>query len=125
MTAAYWCVLVAALLPFATVAVAKFDRTYNNRKPREWEERLAGYQRRAHFAHLNHFEAFAPFAAGVIIAHLLQVSQNTIDGLAVGFVAARLAYTGAYLADLHALRSVVWLAGMACVVALFVAGAAR
>ena len=66
MTHAYWCVLVAALLPYATVALAKYDRRYNNRSPRDWEAGLEGRARRAVFAHQNHFEAFPPFAAGAL-----------------------------------------------------------
>ena len=119
MTFAYWCVLAAVILPYATVALAKYDRTYNNRSPRDWEARLEGRSRRAVFAHQNHFEAFAPFAAAVIIAHLAHAPQLPVDIAAGTFIAARIAYTGAYLADLHYLRSLLWLAGFVCVVTLF------
>ncbi|HUP98394.1 MAG TPA: MAPEG family protein [Usitatibacter sp.] len=124
MTVAYWCVLVAALLPYATVAVAKYDRSYDNRSPRDWEARLEGRGRRAVFAHQNHFEAFAPFAAAVIIAHLARAPQLPVDVLAGAFVLARVAYTWAYLANRHYLRSLLWTAGFACVIALFFAAAA-
>ena len=124
MTFAYWCVLAAALLPYLTVALAKYDRTYNNRAPRDWEARLEGRSRRAVFAHQNHFEAFAPFAAAVVIAHLAGAPQLPVDILAGAFIAARLAYTGAYLADRHYLRSLLWTAGFACVIGLFAAAAA-
>jgi uncharacterized MAPEG superfamily protein len=124
MTIAFWCVLAAALAPYATVALAKYDRTYDNRSPRDWESRLEGRGRRAVFAHQNHFEAFAPFAAGVIVAHLAGVPQGASDAIAVAFVAARVAYTWAYLADRALLRSTLWTAGFACVIALFAAAAA-
>lgn len=123
MTTAYWCVLAAALMPYLTVALAKYNRTYNNRSPRDWESKLEGRSRRAVFAHQNHFEAFAPFAAAVIIAHLAGASQAAVDGIAAAFIGARLAYTWAYLADRHALRSALWMAGFACVIALFAAAA--
>ena len=126
MTLAVWCILAAALLPYVTVAFAKMRPGYNNRSPREWEARLEGRHKRAVHAHENHFEAFAPFAAGVIVAHLAHAPQGAVDGLAVAFIAARIAYTAAYLADRHALRSTLWMAGFACMVALFaVAAAAR
>ena len=126
MTVAFWCILVAALLPYASVALAKVQPGFNNRSPREWEERMEGWRKRAVHAHQNHFEAFAPFAAGVIVAHLAKTPQGVIDTLALGFIAARVAYTGAYVADRPTLRSLVWLAGFACVVGLFAAaGAAR
>jgi uncharacterized MAPEG superfamily protein len=124
VTFAFWCVLVAALLPYATVALAKYDRTYDNRSPRDWEARLEGRGRRAVFAHQNHFEAFAPFAAAVIVAHLARAPQVPVDVLAGAFIVARVAYTWAYLADRHYLRSLLWTAGLACVVGLFFAAAA-
>lgn len=123
MTIAFWCILAAAILPYATVAVGKYDRGYDNRSPRDWEARLEGRQRRAVFAHHNHFEAFAPFAAAVIVAHLAGASQAWSNALAVAFIAMRLAYTWAYLADRHLLRSILWAGGIACVFGLFAAGA--
>jgi uncharacterized MAPEG superfamily protein len=123
MTIAFWCVLAAAMLPYLTIAIGKYDRKYDNRSPRDWEARLEGKQRRAVFAHHNHFEAFAPFAAAVIVAHLAGASQAWSNALAVTFIALRIAYTWAYVADRHLLRSMLWAAGMACVVGLVVAGA--
>jgi uncharacterized MAPEG superfamily protein len=126
MTFAYWCVLAAALLPYGTVAIAKWHRAYDNHVPREWEGRLQGRRARAVAAHHNHFEAFAPFAAAVIVAHLSGAPQPWLDWIAGAFVAVRLAYTWAYLADRATLRSVLWLGGLACVIALFaIAAAAR
>ncbi|MEO5677080.1 MAG: MAPEG family protein [Usitatibacter sp.] len=126
MTFAYWCVLAAALLPYITIALAKTKRGYNNRTPRDWEASLEGRSRRAVFAHQNHFEAFAPFAAAVVIAHLAVAPQLPVDILAGVFIAARIAYTWAYLADQPYLRSLLWLAGFACVIGLFaVAATAR
>jgi uncharacterized MAPEG superfamily protein len=124
MTIAFWCVLAAALLPYVTIAIGKYDRKYDNRSPRDWEARLEGGQRRAVFAHYNHFEAFAPFAAAVIVAHLAGASQEWSNALAAAFIAFRIAYTWAYLADKAVLRSVLWAAGMACVIGLFAASAA-
>ncbi len=119
MTFAFWCVLVAALLPYVTVAFGKVDRTYDNRAPRDWEAKLGGRQRRAVFAHQNHFEAFAPFAAAVIVAKLAQAPQLPVDVLAGTFIAFRVAYTGAYLQDLATARSLLWMGGIACVIAIF------
>jgi uncharacterized MAPEG superfamily protein len=123
MTLAYWCVLVAALLPYLTVAPAKARRDFDNSKPRDWEEQQEGWRKRLHWAHLNGFEAFAPFAAGVVIAHLAGAPQGRIDLLAVVFVLARVVYGFCYYADLATLRSVVWTVGFACVVGLFAIGA--
>ena len=124
MTIAFWCVLAAAMLPYLTIAIGKYDRKYDNRSPRDWEARLEGRQRRAVFAHYNHFEAFAPFAAAVVVAHIAGAPQAWSNALAAAFIALRIAYTGAYLADKHLPRSILWAGGMACVVGLFAAGAA-
>lgn len=124
MTTAFWCVLVAAVLPYLTIGVAKFGaRGFDNRKPREWYANAEGFRRRAVWAHNNAFEIFPLFAGAVIIAHIAGAAQSTIDALAVGFVASRIAYAICYLADLHLLRSLVWTVGFACCVALFVVAA--
>ena len=122
MTIAYWCVLAAGLLPFVAITFAKWDKSYlrGNVAPREWEARLQGMQARAHAAHLNSFEAFPLFAAGVIIASLCKAPQPTIDGIAIAFVVTRLVYIACYLGNLATLRSVVWMVGMGLNVALFV-----
>lgn len=124
MTTAEWCILAAVLLPYAWVFFAKFFRggagRYNNRQPREYLARVQGMPARANAAHLNAFEAFAPFAVAVLIAQKYGVAQPTVDALALGFIGARVVHGALYLADRHWLRSGVWLAGFACVVALFV-----
>ena len=82
MTTAFWCVLVAALLPICAVGLAKASAGFDNQAPREWLGRLGGWRARAHAAHLNSFEAFAPFAAAVIIAHRLATAMRC-DRIAV------------------------------------------
>jgi uncharacterized MAPEG superfamily protein len=124
MTLAEWMILVAALLPYLTVALAKGGASgYDNVTPRAWSQRLAGWRLRAEWAHRNHFEAFAPFAAAVIVAGLAHVKQGRIDLLAVLFVLFRVLYTAAYLANAATLRSLLWAGGLVCVIALFASGA--
>jgi uncharacterized MAPEG superfamily protein len=128
MTIAYWCVLIGAFMPLMWTATAKFGGAKKmtpaqNRAPREFLETVQGVQKRAHWAQQNSFEAFPAFAAAVIISHLAGNSQHTIDLLAMGWVAARVAYGICYLGDWGTLRSIVWGAGVACVVALFVTAA--
>ncbi|AKS41359.1 MAPEG family protein [Wenzhouxiangella marina] len=124
MTIAYWCVLIAAIIPYLMVGVAKIGhRGYNNRAPRAWAEKLEGYRQRASWAQQNGFEIFPFFAAAVIIASLAGADQARIDALAITFVATRLAYGVCYLADLHLWRSLVWVASFGICVALFVIAA--
>ena len=122
MTTGYWCVIVAGLLPYASTMIAKAGAPYDNRAPRDWLARQEGWRKRANASQQNGFEAFPFFAAGVVVAHLTHAPQDRIDLLALGFVAARVAYLGCYLADLAALRSVVWMTGLGCAAALFLQG---
>lgn len=119
MTIAFWCVLVAGLLPYAAAGFAKSKKGFDNANPREWLSKQAGFRARANAAQLNSFEALPLFAAAVIIAHLRGGPSHTIDLLAIGFIAARVIYIGLYLANLASLRSLSWLVGIVCVVAMF------
>jgi len=124
MTTAYWCVLIAGLLPYAATLAAKIGgERFDNRNPRDWLGQQGGHRRRANAAQLNSFEAFPLFAAAVIVAHLANAPQPRVDLLAVVFVVARLFYLGFYLADLSKLRSFAWFVGIGSAVAIFVAGA--
>ena len=120
MNTAHLMVLIAALLPFLTVGGAKAQPSYDNTKPRDYLSRLDGWRARAHWAHQNHFEAFPPFAAAVILAELSHAPQGRVTALAVAFVLIRLAYTAAYVGNAASVRSVIWMAGLACVIWLFV-----
>jgi uncharacterized MAPEG superfamily protein len=123
MTFAYWMILVAAFLPYATIFLAKNGARIDNRAPRISLEKLKGWRKRAVWAHSNHFEAFAPFAAAVIVAGLAHAPQNRIDFLAGAFILFRLVYTALYIGDKAGARSIVFVLGWLCVVALFVIGA--
>lgn len=124
MTTAYWCVLASAVLPYAFSGLAKFTGPrYDNHAPREWVEKLHGWRKRAHWASLNSFEAFAPFAAAAIVAQLSGAPQHRVDALAVAFVALRAVYGALYVLDQPRLRSVVWALAFACTIALFLTAA--
>ncbi len=119
MTFAYWMIFVAMFLPYLTVVLAKSGGIDNN-APRRFLSELTGWRQRADWAHRNHFEALAPFAAAVIIAELSHVPQSRIDIIAGTFIALRLIYTAMYVADWAALRSIVWSLGFICVLSLFI-----
>ena len=123
MTTAYWCILVAALLPYSWVIAAKLAPGYDNAAPRAYLEKPSGWRQRATWAQLNAFEALPPFAAAVIIAQQLGAPQTHIDLLALGFIGFRLAHGIAYIGDWATLRSLVWAGGMGCVIGLFVIAA--
>jgi uncharacterized MAPEG superfamily protein len=125
MTFSYWCVLIAAVLPLVWIGIAKVGLPdYDNDRPRAALARAEGRAQRAHWAEQNALEAFAPFAAGVIIAHATGgAEQLTIDVLAGLFIAARVFHGIAYVSDKGLPRSLAWLTGFACMIGLFVAAA--
>jgi uncharacterized MAPEG superfamily protein len=117
VTVAYWCILAAALLPYAWIVIAKRRGTrYNNRDPRPWLAKQDNpLVQRANAAHLNAFEAFAPFAAGVLMAQAAGVGPGLVSALAVAFVGFRVVHGICYVAGWHWARSLAWLGGFACV----------
>lgn len=123
MSVAYWCVAVFMFFPMIFAGLAKTGKGFNNRSPRQYLESLSGWRQRANWAQENSIEAFAPFAAAVIIAHGAGVSQGTADALALAFLFCRVLYGVCYIANLATLRSLVWTGGMGIVVAFFVLAA--
>jgi uncharacterized MAPEG superfamily protein len=120
MTIAYWCVLFMGLFPIVAAGIAKKGfEGYDNGMPREWLAKQTGFRARANAAQANLFESLPFFFAAVIIASIENAPQERIDLLALGFVAARIAYLVCYVANWPTTRSIVWLAGIACVVAIF------
>ena len=117
MTIAFWCVLIAALLPYVPFGLVKGLDPGN---PRAKVLDLAGLPARAHSAHLNAFEAFPPFAAAVIISQLALGANTVTNLLAVAFIVARAAHMGFYLADRQPPRSAAFFVGALIVVVLFI-----
>ncbi|GAA6118029.1 MAPEG family protein [Acidovorax sp. FG27] len=113
-TAAYWCVLIAALLPVACAMLAKWGRfrRADNGAPRAWLQRQTGWRARANAAQANSFEALPFFIGAVVIAHQLSAPQTALDMLALGFVLLRVAFIAMYVGDMATARSVVWAAGL-------------
>lgn len=120
MITAYYCVFIAAFLPYIFTVLAKWSANFNNRRPREYLDKIEGWRKRAHWVQVNSFEAFPAFAAAVIIACLQAPhSITTINLLAEIFIIARLAYGICYIADWASFRSLVWFVGLSCVLGLF------
>ena len=115
-TIAYWCVLVAAILPIVCAGIAKSGMFsispkkggYDNNNPRAWLARQTDWRARANAAQANTFEALPFFFAAVIIAHQLQARQAVVDILAFMFVVLRIAYIMMYVADMAKTRSAIW-----------------
>jgi len=128
MTIAYWCVLIALMLPYVATVFAKSSsggfKPKHNHDPREFLATVQGVAKRANNAQKNGFEITPGFAAAVIIAHLAAVAgQGLVDQLAIAFVISRVLYTWCYIADWALLRSLVWFVGLGLIISLFVVSA--
>jgi uncharacterized MAPEG superfamily protein len=120
MTIAYWCVLFMGLLPIVAAGIAKTGfKNFDNGMPRQWLANQTGFRARANDAQANLFESLPLFFAAVIIATIASAPQNRIDLFAIGFVLARIAFLICYIANWPTTRTIVWTAGLICVVAIF------
>ena len=121
ITLAYWCLIVAALLPYLTAWIAKAGafKGRDNQAPRDWAARQEGWRARALAAQNNGFEGLPLFMAGVVAAHQFGGAQGRIDALALAYVLLRVVYVSLYIRNKSALRSLVWVVGVAVSLALF------
>lgn len=120
MTIAYWCVLFMGLFPIVAAGIAKKGfEGYDNSMPRQWLAKQTGFRARANAAQANLFESLPFFFAAVIIASFANAPQERVDLLAIGFVLMRVGYLVCYVANWPSTRSIFWLVGLACVVAIF------
>jgi uncharacterized MAPEG superfamily protein len=125
-TIAYWCVFVAAMLPFICTYIAKapgFGKPrkqggFDNADPRAWLAKQTDWQARANAAQNNTFESLPFFIGAVIIAHQLNAAQGLVDILAVIFVTLRIMYVAMYVGGLPTVRSAIW--GLALAVNIWI-----
>ena len=129
-TVAYWCVLIAALLPMVCASIAKWGAVttppqkggFDNNNPRAWLARQTDWRARANAAQANSFEALPFFIGAVVIAHQLGAYQARLDVLAALFVLLRVVYILLYVGNQASLRSVVWLLALCINIAILFAG---
>ncbi len=129
-TVAYWCVLVAALLPIACAWLAKSgnfgksrkDGGFDNHDPRAWMARQTDWRARANAAQANSFESLPFFIGAVIIAHQLGAGQTLLDMLALLYVMLRIFYIMMYVSDMPTVRSALWAGAFAVNIAILFIG---
>lgn len=127
---AYWCVLIAALMPIVCAGIAKSgafsksrrDGGYDNHNPRAWLASQTDWRARANAAQSNCFEALPFFIGAVVIAHQLGADQGRLDGLAFLFVLLRALYVWLYIKDSAKVRSLVWSLALAVNIAILFVG---
>src|SRR5450830_1669450 len=129
-TLAYWCVLIAALLPIVCAGIAKWgmfgkprrEGGFDNDNPRAWLARQTDWRARANAAQANSFEALPFFIGAVIIAHQLGAYQTRLDILAFVYVVLRVIFIMLYVAGIANLRSLVWALAFCLNVAILFVG---
>jgi uncharacterized MAPEG superfamily protein len=124
MTLPLACIGIAFVLVYlpkmvSSIAMSKMPGGYDNKEPRAQQAKLAGWGARAHAAHLNGFEAFAPFAAAVLVAVVARADPRWTNILALTHVGARAVYPFIYIANLGLVRSTIWGVGFVATLALF------
>jgi len=124
MTIAFWCVFIAAVLPYLPAVIAKAGGTgYDNNEPRAWLAKQDGVRARANAAQQNGFEAFGFFAVAVLVAHAVHGPMVSVNTAAMVFIAARVIYIPVYLAGWGKARSLIWAVGMFATVWIFLTAA--
>ncbi|MDH4450246.1 MAG: MAPEG family protein [Rhodoferax sp.] len=129
-TLAYWCVLIASILPIVCAGLAKAGRLgvspakggFDNVNPRAWLARQTEWRARANAAQANSFEALPFFIGAVVVAHQLGAHQARLDVLAFVFVVLRLLYTMAYIAGAATVRTVLWCGAFAVNIGILMVG---
>lgn len=127
---AYWCVLVAAVLPIVCAGLAKWgmfttparDGGYDNANPRAWLARQSEWRARANAAQANSFEALPFFIGAVVIAQQLGAHQGRLDILAFVYIVLRMVYVMMYVANMPSVRSLVWTSAFAVNVGILFLG---
>ena len=119
MTIIIICLLIAIILPYLAklpvgYAMQKAPGGYDNNHPREQCARLTGFGARAVAAHQNSFESLTVFATAAITALAVGQVGQTIQILAMIYIAARVVYHFLYLFNYATLRSTVWFISYIC-----------
>ncbi len=118
-TIPYLCVLFAAVAPYLLVLSGRIGARVDVKQPRLSSDAQTGWRRRSYWAHLNAFEAFAPFAVGVILCRLENVPSWKVANVGLAFVALRILHAALYLADKGSARFFIFCLGCACTVWLY------
>ncbi|MFW1800396.1 MAPEG family protein [Acinetobacter nematophilus] len=114
-------ILIACLLPYVFTIIAKVSggfKVTDNQNPREFLAKATGLSARANAVQQNSFESLPLFIAAVLMAEYMVVSQHLIMMLGIAYIVLRIIYGICYLANISALRSIIWFLSMACPIIL-------
>jgi uncharacterized MAPEG superfamily protein len=119
-------VVIASLIPLGA-ARSQADFTPDDlAAPRAMFERLPAWGKRANWAHQNTFEAFTLHAPACLLALIAAAHGWQPSGVAIAAAwlhpLLRVAYIGAYLANVPPLRSLCWAGAILCTALLYSSG---
>lgn len=114
-------ILIACLLPYVFTIIAKVSGGFSaadNQNPRDFLAKTTGLSARANAVQQNSFESLPLFIAAVLMAEYMVVSQHLIMMLGIAYIILHIIYGICYLANISALRSIIWFLSMACPIIL-------
>jgi len=114
-------ILIACLLPYVFTILAKVYGGFNladNQNPREFLAKTTGFAARANAVQQNSFESLPLFISAILMAEYMVVQQHLIMMLGTAYIILRIIYGICYLANISALRSIIWFLSMACPIIL-------
>lgn len=123
MNADSWTVFAAVVLPYVPYLMVAFEKgrrqIYDPANPRDSNDQLDGWSRRAKGAELNSWEALAAYVGVTWIAHTAGADDRVLATLGGAWVASRLAYLALYVSGFGRLRIAAWCVGVALILARF------
>ena len=128
MTTPFWCLVAVMFFPIflnflGVAARARAFGDVDNRTPRLQAAQLEGRGARIYAAQENAWEATLMFGVTVITTHLAGLDPEAAAPWALGYVGTRVLHAVTYIADLDKARTLVFLAGIVCLVTLLVKAA--
>lgn len=116
--------IILSVLPLVCAWTAGYYRQkqlgrVDNKEPRLQSLQLTGAGARAVAAQSNTWEALGVYSAAILATFISGVDLQSIFTPVVVFVALRIAYIPAYIADMDKLRSLIFLVGFGICMYLF------
>jgi uncharacterized MAPEG superfamily protein len=110
---------IVSVMPVVLAGVGNYFRArqfgaFDNSNPRLQQSRLEGPGARAQAAQANAWEALSVFGVSCFIAYASGVALESLSLVALIFLACRVLHAVFYIANLAALRSLIFGAAMAC-----------
>lgn len=115
-------IVTAALLiylPYLVVGAGRAQVGFDMAAPRAMFDKLPDYAQRATWAHQNSFESFALYAPAALMAFVVGLPSEQVLSTVVIYLAARVAYSLAYILNVPILRSLSWAISIGSIFSLY------